>query len=548
MAGNKYTDLDSVSGKDDKWKSKYLTSLEELEVKEKQWRDSEKNLRALITHLTNAADTSSLKLNEQLSVLRDAINKDIAANKLKKAIDEVADSILSLDAIREKKKRESSNQIVELIGKIKPAGKIESKLSKLSGKISKTPTNKEISPLINDLAKLLVHGLSLAEKKKDKGFMSSLMSKKEKEDTKAKIEQVEVANNIEVALDLDNAVKSLISLLEKMSLPADLQVEANLIKRKLSQSVDENIFLVSLEQTVGIIADILDKVKNEKKEIEDFLKQLTGRLNELDKDIRETARIRELTHLHGQKMTDVMKVEMTTIEEGINNINNLDELKTSIQSRVILLRNHVDNFILKEGEKDKEAISIIEQLKKQVKVMEGEAEDLKEQIEKERQQTLRDVLTEIPNRLSYDERLNLELANYRRNKDPFTLVVWDIDFFKKVNDTYGHAAGDQVLKLVASILNKNMRETDFIARYGGEEFVSILPGTDLKGAQLLTDKLRELILSSKFHFRKEAVNITISSGFAEIKNDEDGEALFIRADKALYKAKENGRNNCQAAQ
>ena len=548
MAGNKYTDLDSVSGKDDKWKSKYLTSLEELEVKEKQWRDSEKNLRALITHLTNAADTSSLKLNEQLSVLRDAINKDIAANKLKKAIDEVADSILSLDAIREKKKRESSNQIVELIGKIKPAGKIESKLSKLSGKISKTPTNKEISPLINDLAKLLVHGLSLAEKKKDKGFMSSLMSKKEKEDTKAKIEQVEVANNIEVALDLDNAVKSLISLLEKMSLPADLQVEANLIKRKLSQSIDENIFLVSLEQTVGIIADILDKVKNEKKEIEDFLKQLTGRLNELDKDIRETARIRELTHLHGQKMTDVMKVEMTTIEEGINNINNLDELKTSIQSRVILLRNHVDNFILKEGEKDKEAISIIEQLKKQVKVMEGEAEDLKEQIEKERQQTLRDVLTEIPNRLSYDERLNLELANYRRNKDPFTLVVWDIDFFKKVNDTYGHAAGDQVLKLVASILNKNMRETDFIARYGGEEFVSILPGTDLKGAQLLTDKLRELILSSKFHFRKEAVNITISSGFAEIKNDEDGEALFIRADKALYKAKENGRNNCQAAQ
>lgn len=545
---NKYTELDEDSNSNSKWKDKYLSSLEELERKEQQWRDSEKNLRALISHLTNAADTSSLKLNEQLSILRDAINKGVAANKLKKAIDEVADSILNLDALREKKKRESKQQFVALIDQIKPAGKIESKLSKISGKIDKTSSNKEISPLLNDLAKLLVHGLSVAEKKKRKGFLSVLKSKSDNEaEDIEKNNESEQLNELENELDLDNAVKSLISLLEKMILPSDLQVEANLIKRKLSQAVNENVFLLCLEKTISITADILDRVKKEKKDIEDFLKQLTGRLHELDKDIRETARIRELTHLHGKEMTSGMTTEMNTIEEGINNINNLDELKTSIQSRVILLRNHVDSFISKEGEKNKEAISVIEQLKKQVKVMESEAAELKEQIEKERQQTLRDVLTNIPNRLAYDERLTLELANYRRNKETFTLVVWDIDFFKKVNDVYGHAAGDQVLKLVASILNKNMRETDFLARYGGEEFVSILPATNNKGAQLLTDKLRELIASSNFHFREEAVTVTVSAGFAECKENEDGESLFIRADKALYKAKENGRNNCQAA-
>jgi diguanylate cyclase len=546
VAGNKYTDVDY--DQNDKWKEKYLSNLEELEIKEQQWQDSEKNLRALITHLTNAADTSSLKLNHQLTVLRDAINKGVAANKLKKAIDEVADSILGLDAIRENKKRESKNQLVDLINKIKPAGKIESKLFKISGKISKTSTNKEISPLINDLAKLLVYGLSLAETKKDKGFLSSLIKQKEKVDqANEQAETVELVAVSEVELNLDNAIESLILLLEKMILPPDLQVEANLIKRQLSQSADENVFLSSLDKTVGITSDILNRIKQEKKEIEEFLKQLTDRLHELDKDIRETARIRELTHLHGKEMTDGMKIEMNTMEEGISNINNLDELKTSIQSRVIMLRNHVDSFILKEGEKDKEAVSIIEQLKNQVKEMEEETEELKEQIEKERKQTLRDVLTEIPNRLAYDERLSLELANYRRRQEPFVLVVWDIDFFKKVNDNYGHVAGDQVLKLVASILNKNMREIDFIARYGGEEFVSILPGTDLKGAKLLTDKLRKLIASSNFHFREEAVNVTVSSGFAEVKDNEEGEALFIRADKALYKAKENGRNNCQAA-
>lgn len=545
MAKNKYTDIDNST--DDKWKSKYLKSLEELEIKERQWSDSEKNLRALITHLTNAADTSSEKLNKQLAVLRDAINKGIAANKLKNAIDEVSDSILGLEALRERKKRESIDQFSGFIEKIKPAGKIEGKLSKISKKFSKASSNKEISPLTSDLAKLLVHGLSLADKSNDKGFLSSLLSKGAETNEAASSKITTESISIEANLNLDDAVKSLISLLEKMVLPEDLQVEANLIKRQLSQSIDENIFLVSLERTVGITSDILNRVKKEKSEIEEFLKQLTVRLHELDNDIRETARIRELTHQHGMKMTEGMKTEIQTIEHGIININDFEELKTSIQSRIILLRNHVDTFILNEGEKDEEASAIIEQLKQQVKTMEDETEELKEQIEKERQQTLRDVLTEIPNRLSYDERLDLELANYRRNKNPFVLVVWDIDLFKKVNDNYGHAAGDQVLKLVASILNKKMRETDFIARYGGEEFVSILPATDIKAAQLVTDKLRETIAKSNFHFREESVNVTVSAGFAEVKENEEGENLFIRADKALYKAKESGRNNCQPA-
>jgi len=548
---NKYTEIDDDSTATNKWKKKYLSTLDEIEVKESQWRDSEKNLRALISHLTNAADTSSLKLNQQLTVLRDAINKGVAANKLKKAIDEVADSILGLNAIRNKKKEEQKKQFISLIEQIKPAGKIEKKLTKISAKISKTESIKEISPFINELAKLLVYGLSLAEKKKDKGFVSSLLTKKNKDEPEVKpVKNIKAEEQIEPENkepDLDNAVKSLISLLEKMILPADLQVESNLIKRQLEKNVNEELFLKSLEQTVEITSEILKRIKKEKNEIEEFLKQLTGRLHELDKDIRETARIREMTHQHGVEMTDVMKTEMSTIEEGINSINNLDDLKTAIQSRVILLRNHVDNFLINEGEKDKEASSIIQQLKNQVKNMEDETRELKEQIEKERQQTLRDVLTEIPNRLAYDERLNYEIADFNRNQKPFVLVVWDIDFFKKVNDNYGHAAGDQVLKLVSSILKKNMRETDFIARYGGEEFVSILPNTDIKGAQLLTDKLREVIATSNFHFREESVSISVSAGFAEIKKGEEAELLFIRADKALYKAKENGRNNCQAA-
>lgn len=550
MAKNKYTDLDDTEATD-KWKKKYLASLEDLDIKEKQWADSEKNLRALIIQLTKAADRSSEKLNVQLGVLRDALNKGVAANKLKKAIDEVADSILGLDALRQRKRNELKNSFSDLIKKIYPAGKIEKKLRKLSTKLDKTTSSKEISPLINDLANLLVDGLSITENKKEQGFISSLLSKKEKSDeniiVSSKEREIQPAESSDYEIKVSKAQQSLVALLEKMILPADLQTEANLVKRALNQQVNEKVLLESLEQTVAITSNILQRVKKEKNEIEAFLKQLTGRLQELDRDIRETARIKELSHLNGKEMTDGLKQEMQTMEDGINNIKNLDELKTAIQSRVILLRNHVDTFIIKEDEKQNEANAVIEQLKSQVKVMEAETEVLKQQIEEERKQTLRDVLTEIPNRLAYEERLELELANFRRNKSPFTLVVWDIDFFKKVNDQYGHSAGDQVLKLVSSILNKNMRETDFIARFGGEEFVSILPATDITSAQLITDKLREIIATSNFHFREEAVKVTVSAGFATVKENENGDDLFVRADKALYKAKENGRNNCQPA-
>lgn len=548
MASNKYTELD----KDSKWKEKYLASLDEIEKNEAQWKDSERILRALIVHLTEAADTSSEKLNKELAVLRDVIKKGVAPTKLKKAIAEIEDSISSLQAIRQKKQTQSAQQLRLLVDKIKPAGKIEKKLEKLSALLAKSRTAEDNLPMLNELAKLLVYGLSLADKKPEKGFFAARFKKdaeqpERKTEEKTSDETVQIASAEIQNVNLSGAVASLESLIDHMILPMDLQVEANLVKRQLSERPSEDIFIKSLEQTVVIVADVLARIKKEKKEIEEFLKQLTGRLHELDMDIRETARIRELTHQHGQKMTGVMKTEISSMEQGLSTINNLDELKTSIQSRVIMLRNHVDTFILEEAGKNREASSVIEELKNKVKNMEQETEKLKQEIEKEKQQTLRDALTEIPNRMAYEERLSLEMANYRRNQKKFVLVVWDIDFFKKVNDSYGHTAGDQVLKLVASILHRNMRETDFIARYGGEEFVSILPDTTLESAKMVTNKLREIVAESNFHFQDQPVKITLSAGFAEVTDNEEAEGLFSRADNALYQAKKNGRNNCQAS-
>jgi diguanylate cyclase len=114
--------------------------------------------------------------------------------------------------------------------------------------------------------------------------------------------------------------------------------------------------------------------------------------------------------------------------------------------------------------------------------------------------------------------------------------------FKRINDNYGHLAGDKVLKIIAKSLQRNLRDSDFIARFGGEEFVALMPETSAEEAKLVAEKLRVKVESSPYNFKKEPVQITISFGISQFALGETIEEVFERADKALYKAKENGRN------
>ncbi len=158
-----------------------------------------------------------------------------------------------------------------------------------------------------------------------------------------------------------------------------------------------------------------------------------------------------------------------------------------------------------------------------------------------------DVLTEIPNRLAYEKKAAEEIARCKRFSVPLSMAVWDVDLFKQVNDTHGHKVGDKVLKAVAQLLNARMRETDFIARYGGEEFVMFLPGADEGKALELADGLREKIAACNFKHHGGIVRITVSCGVSSFVEGDSHESMFERADRALYAAKNSGRNMCMAA-
>lgn len=153
-----------------------------------------------------------------------------------------------------------------------------------------------------------------------------------------------------------------------------------------------------------------------------------------------------------------------------------------------------------------------------------------------------DELTGVCNRRKLFAVLTEEANRFSRTHGPFSVCILDIDFFKQVNDTFGHQAGDQILKEVAQTVHKGLRQIDCFGRYGGEEFLMILPQTMLEGAEIKAERVRADIAALRFNGIEPEFSVTISIGVAQCREGEDTEDTIARADQALYSAKQNGRN------
>ncbi len=157
-------------------------------------------------------------------------------------------------------------------------------------------------------------------------------------------------------------------------------------------------------------------------------------------------------------------------------------------------------------------------------------------------QIFTDHLTGLLNRRNFEQKLELEMARARRNGEPLSLILLDIDHFKKINDTYGHDIGDTIITSIAAILSNHSRPSDAVARWGGEEFTMLLPNTCQSDAELSAERIRSEIENSSF---TKGINTTLSAGVAQWLQIEGKQILFKRVDRALYRAKDLGRNRVE---
>lgn len=186
-----------------------------------------------------------------------------------------------------------------------------------------------------------------------------------------------------------------------------------------------------------------------------------------------------------------------------------------------------------------------ERLEQQLQRSSDEVDTLRRNIEHIQQEAMLDPLTGVKNRKTFDAEIARLLRHAKDTGEPLALVMADVDHFKNFNDKWGHQTGDHVLRLVADVMNANIKGQDVLARYGGEEFALILPGTSLQNAVMLANRIRGAVESRRLKKRRTDEDlglITMSMGAAQVKWDDTTETLIERADACLYAAKRAGRN------
>jgi len=502
---------ESNSNDPERWRSKYYDQLEELERKEKEWRRDEELLRQGLLRLSLAAEHGDEALDRILDQLRTGLRRGAASAELTRLFDGIAEGVARLERLRKEQGGGSGGN-----------GAAREVVSQLLRQV--------LAPRAEQEAKLLLARAASAD--------GSELNKIGTEFAKA----VDDLLARQVGLPLHTA---LLQLVEYLPIPAEFTTEVESIKGLLANPLAEAEVDPALRRIAELVGAVRRTIMDEKRELEGFLRMLTENLQELDQNLHATVMEQLASFSEGRKLGDTMSAQMQDLEDSVQAASELDVLKVTIQQRVQTIRGHMEAFRQAEERRRQQAEQSVAALTARLEEVEREAGALRERIRAERSQALLDPLTGIFNRLAYDERLDQEFQRWKRYRSALTLVVWDIDRFKRINDSFGHQAGDKVLKVVAKLLSAQVRSTDFLCRYGGEEFVLLLPETNLKQALVAAEKLRASVEAAEFHYRGEQVKITVSCGVAEFTSEDTPDEVFARADRALYQAKAQGRNCCR---
>lgn len=313
---------------------------------------------------------------------------------------------------------------------------------------------------------------------------------------------------------------------------------------QLGDSLPRERYADVIGQIAELVGDRIQKLEREKHEIEALLGQMVGKLDEINQFVAAQNRTQIASHESSETLEVQLQGEMRAMGESVEHADDLQQLREQVRSRLESIDTHVQQFREREAALANEMRERSEQMRSRIEQLEREAQHLHCQLKDEQRLAAIDALTGIANRLAYEKRIDEEIKRWERFAQPTCLAVWDVDHFKKINDSYGHRAGDRVLRTVAACLSSRIRSTDFIARYGGEEFVMLLSGTSLTDAQRLIEALRAAVAAIEFHFRGTPVDVTMSIGLTALAPNDTAESAFDRADKALYRAKQAGRDRC----
>ena len=337
---------------------------------------------------------------------------------------------------------------------------------------------------------------------------------------------------------------TLIGLLEELALPERHRPQADAMRERLAHGLNWYELLPILDDLAVLMLAITDSGQHE---FEAYLKQLNERLEAFQGHLQVASDGHADSRSAARELDTQIREQVDGLQSSVQEAADLDSLKQVLESHLEGLLGTMDEHQQQRDQREQEVAARLKGLAERVANMEQEAQGYREHLEVQRQKALVDPLTGLPNRAAWSERLDHEVNAWHQRGNSLSLAMLDLDHFKRINDGYGHLAGDKVLKIIANVLRKRLRPNDFIARFGGEEFVLLMPDSSLSDALAVGEVLRAAIAACPFHFKGEPVTITVSMGVAQLQPGERSELALKRADEALYRAKAAGRNQVQAA-
>ncbi len=337
---------------------------------------------------------------------------------------------------------------------------------------------------------------------------------------------------------------TLLGLLEELSLPERHRPQAEAMRERLAHGLNWYELLPILDDLAVLMLAITDSGQHE---FEAYLKQLNERLEAFQGHLQVASDGHADSRSAARELDTQIREQVDGLQSSVQEAADLDSLKHVLESHLEGLLGTMDEHQQQRDLREQETAARLKGLAERVANMEQEAQGYREHLEVQRQKALIDPLTGLPNRAAWSERLDQEVNTWHQRGNNLSLAMLDLDHFKRINDGYGHLAGDKVLKIIANVLRKRLRPSDFIARFGGEEFVLLMPNSSLSDALAAGEVLRAAIEACPFHFKGEPVTITVSMGVAQFQPGERSDLALKRADEALYRAKAAGRNQVQAA-
>jgi len=326
-----------------------------------------------------------------------------------------------------------------------------------------------------------------------------------------------------------------------------LAVVAGMLQRELGPRTTLADAAALLEHVANAVADVVARLQSQRADLESFLEQVTRQLGFLERWTSwqlDAAQSRRDDNL-GLERT--FEHEMTGLKRDVEELSDVAAIKDKVQTRLDAVADGLRSFRESEERRNAESTRHAADLQREVAQLKTRTNELAEICAAQESRLMVDALTGVHSRYAYEERITEEHQRWQRHSQPLTYTIWDIDRFKRINDQYGHEAGDRLLRAVAEIMNRHKRAEDFLARIGGEEFVLLLPMTTLDAGLVVANKLRIQIEETAFRHKGQPERITISCGVTEFRPGDTPVAVYARADEALYKAKEQGRNRCVSA-